>query len=142
MRPSPVWLLLVLSASPAGAQTSSAPPGQVNPTQEVAAETPAGPAIVAGATEIRIGGYLGLNGIYRSTASGGGAGTSYATIPYDGSVTGNVSEARMSAQASRLSIRVNAAPTDQSAQVPVEAPPFINDNPASGSGAGSGSGAP
>ena len=86
------------------------PPDQMNPTQEVAAETPEGPALVAGPTEIRIGGYLGVTGIYRSTENGGGIGTNFATTPYDDMLQGNLSEARVSAQASRLSIRVNAAP--------------------------------
>jgi len=104
-------LLLLLSASPAAGQQTPTPATEpVNPTQEIAGETPAGPAIIAGPTEIRIGGYLGLTGIYRSTANGGSAGTSYASIPYDDEVLGNVSEARLTAQPSRLSIRVNAAP--------------------------------
>ena len=99
-------LLLVLWASSAAGQAAAPPPDP----QGVAAETPSGPAIVAGPTEIRIGGFLGISGIYRSTASGGGLGTSFATIPYEDTVTGHVSEARLSAQASRLSIRINAAP--------------------------------
>jgi len=110
MRISPIVLWLLMAASSAAAQTAPSPPDQVNPTQEVAGEKPAGPAITAGPTEIRIGGYLGVSGIYRSTASGGGPGTSFASIPYDDTVTGNVSEARLTAQPSRLSIRVNAAP--------------------------------
>jgi len=110
MRASLVPLLLVLTASSAAAQTQASPPEPMNPTQEVAGEKPKGPAIVAGPTEIRIGGFLGLTGIYRSTASGGGPGTSFASIPYNDTVDGNVSEARLTAQGSRLSIRVNAAP--------------------------------
>jgi hypothetical protein len=110
MRVSPMALVLMLSASSVAGQTPAAPQTPANPTPEVAGETPAGPAIVAGPTEIRIGGYLGLTGTYRSTASGGGPGTSFASIPYEDTVTGNVSEARLTAQASRLSIRVNAAP--------------------------------
>ena len=35
-------------------------------------------------------------------------GTNFATIPYADTVQGNVSESRLSAQASRLSIRVDA----------------------------------
>src|SRR5262245_26317569 len=110
MRASLVPLLLALSVSPAAGQTQPSPPEPMNPTQEVAGEKPSGPAIVAGPTEIRIGGFLGITGIYRSTASGGGPGTSFASIPYSDAVTGNVSEARLTAQGSRLSIRINAAP--------------------------------
>ena len=109
MRVSTVALLLTVSAASAAGQTPAAPTEQI-PTQEVAGETPSGAAIEAGPTEIRIGGYLGLSGIYRSTASGGGPGTNFASIPFEDTVMGNVSEARLTAQASRLSIRVNAAP--------------------------------
>ena len=55
-----------------------------------------------------IGGYLGVTGIYRSTNSGGGTGTSFASIPYEDTVQGNVSETRLSAQSSRISLRVDA----------------------------------
>ncbi len=110
MRVSTVLLLLVLASPAAGQQTPGTVSEPVNPTQEVAGETPSGPAIVVGPTEIRLGGYLGLTGIYRSTANGGGAGTGFGTIPYEDTVLGNVSETRLSAQPSRLSIRVNAAP--------------------------------
>jgi hypothetical protein len=98
----------------AGAGAAQTPPGQpaepkpLNPTQEVAKEQAEGPALEAGPVKIRIGGYVGLHGIYRSTNSGGGVGTSFASIPYADTVRGNVSEARLSAQASRLSIRVDA----------------------------------
>src|SRR5262252_8469436 len=105
------------SGDPSTAQQPAAAPAQtpsgqppVNPTQEIAKETPEGPALLAGPTEIRIGGYLGVTGIFRSTNNGGGTGTNFATIPYDDAAAGNVSEARLSAQPSRLSIRVNAAP--------------------------------
>jgi hypothetical protein len=109
MRVWSVVLLLTLWGSSTAGQTPAAPPEQI-PTQEVAGEAPSGPAIEAGPTEIRIGGYLGLSGIYRSTASGGGPGANFASIPFDDTVMGNVSETRLTAQASRLSIRVNAAP--------------------------------
>jgi hypothetical protein len=111
MRVPGVLLVVLLVALPAaGQQTPPPAPEPANPTQEVAGETPSGPAIVAGSTEIRIGGYLGLTGIYHSTASGGSPGTSFASIPYDDTILGTVSETRLSAQPSRLSIRVNAAP--------------------------------
>jgi hypothetical protein len=103
--------LLLVVAGPGAAQT---PPGQpaeqkpLNPTQEIAKEQAEGPALEAGPAKIRIGGYVGVHGIYRSTNSGGGVGTSFASIPYADTVRGNVSEARLSAQASRLSIRVDA----------------------------------
>jgi hypothetical protein len=101
---------ITLAATLAQAQPAAQGPPTLNPTQEIAKETPEGPALVAGPTEIRIGGYLGVTGIYRSTAGGGGIGSNFATIPYSDTADGNLSEFRLSAQASRLSIRVNAAP--------------------------------
>ncbi len=104
-----------LSASiSAGQQAPTSAPqvqaGQqpANPTQEIAGEQPAGPSLEIGPARLRIGGYLGVTGIYRSTNSGGGPGTSFASIPYEDTVQGNVSEARLSAQASRISLRVDA----------------------------------
>jgi hypothetical protein len=51
----------------------------LNPTQEIAGEQPEGNALEVGPARLRIGGYLGLNGLYRSTNSGGGPGTAFAT---------------------------------------------------------------
>ena len=47
-------------------------------------------------------------GFTRSTNIGGGTGTSFASIPYEDTVQGNVSETRLSSQSSRLSLRVDA----------------------------------
>jgi hypothetical protein len=97
------------------AQTPPNQPAQppLNPSQEVAKEKPDGPSIAAGPAKLRIGGYVGLHGIYRSTNSGGGVGTSFGSTPYANTVQGNVSESRLSAQASRLSIRVDADYPDE-----------------------------
>ncbi len=80
----------------------------LNPTQEIAGQQAEGSALEVGAVELRIGGFLGLTGLYRSTNSGGRPGTSFASIPYADGVEGNVSEARLSAESSRLSLRVDA----------------------------------
>jgi hypothetical protein len=105
-----IGLLLAAALADAQPVPPSPPEPPMNPSQEIAKETPEGPAILAGGTEIRIGGYLGVTGIFRSTSGGGGIGTNFATLPFDDTADGNLSEARLSAQASRLSIRVNAAP--------------------------------
>ena len=86
------------------------PPGQapLRPGQEVAGQEPEGPALDVGPAKLRLGGYLGLTGIYRSTNSGGGPGTSFGSIPYSDALDGNVSQARLTAESSRLSIRVDA----------------------------------
>jgi hypothetical protein len=81
---------------------------ELNPTQEVAAEKPEGPSIAVGPAQLRIGGYLGVTGLYRSTAGGGGPGTGFDSIPYGDTLQGNVSETRLTAQASRISLRVDA----------------------------------
>ena len=95
------------SQSPA----SQAPPDPLNPTQEIAKEAPEGRPLTLGPTEMRIGGYLGVTGIFRSTNSGGAAATKFATTPYRDTLQGNLSEARLTAETSRLSIRVDAAPS-------------------------------
>src|SRR4051812_28549700 len=67
------WCVLGLTPGFADAQAPAPAAAQpLNPTQEIARETPDGPPLVAGQTEIRIGGYLGVTGIYRSTNGGGG----------------------------------------------------------------------
>jgi len=79
-----------------------------NPTQEVAGQQPEGNALDVGPAKLRIGGYLGLTGIYRTTNSGGGTGTRFAEIPYVDTLQGNVTETRLTAESSRLSIRIDA----------------------------------
>jgi hypothetical protein len=98
----------VSTTPPPQAQQAQAGQQPANPTQEIAGEKPEGPALAIGPARLRIGGYLGVTGIYRSTNSGGGPGTSFESIPYDDIVQGNVSETRLSAQSSRLSVRVDA----------------------------------
>ena len=83
-------------------------PRPLNPTQEVAGEVAEGPSIAVGPAQLRIGGYLGVTGLYRSTNAGGGTGTSFASFPYEDELQGNVSESRLTAQASRITIRVDA----------------------------------
>jgi hypothetical protein len=101
--------VVAAAQSPAPAQAAStADQRPHNPAQEVAGDTPEGAAVDIGPAKLRIGGYVGVTGTYRSTNSGGGVGTAFATIPYDNTLKGNVSEARLSAQASRLSLRVDA----------------------------------
>lgn len=93
------------------AQTpQQAPPAErpLNPSQELAKERPEGNALRAGPTETRIGGYVGLTAIHRSTNAGGGTGTDFGTIPYKDTLQGNLSETRFSAQQSRLTLRVDA----------------------------------
>lgn len=107
-----IALFSMVTARTSTAQNPAAagqqPPVELNPTQEVAAEEPQGPSIAVGPAQLRIGGYLGVTGLYRSTSGGGGTGTSFASIPYADTLQGNVSETRLTAQASRITIRVDA----------------------------------
>jgi hypothetical protein len=94
--------------SPSSQQPAQPTQRPLNPTQEVAGEVAEGPSIAVGPAQLRIGGYLGVTGLYRSTNAGGGTGTSFASFPYEDELQGNVSESRLTAQASRITIRVDA----------------------------------
>jgi hypothetical protein len=89
-------------------------PGQVQVEEElqrgpeIAEVTPDTPALKLGPANVRLIGYPALTGVYRSTNVGGGIGTSFASIPYDNTVEGNTSEFRLSAQNTRLALRVDA----------------------------------
>src|SRR5262245_39047127 len=115
------FLVVLTSAqpqAPQGPDPATAPNQQVQsqqdqieelpPQQEITGRGTKLPSIRVGPAELRVGGYLGLTGIFRSTNSGGNTGTSFATIPYKDTVAGNVNETRLSPQASRLSLRVDA----------------------------------
>jgi hypothetical protein len=102
--------LLLVVAGPGAAQT---PPGQpaeqkpLNPTQEIAKEQAEGPALEAGPAKSGLAAMSACTAfIDRPTAAAASAPAS--RIPYADTLRGNVSEARLSAQASRLSIRVDA----------------------------------
>lgn len=57
-------------------------------------------------------GFLDFTTVYRSTNVGSGIGTSFGSIPFNGSSpAGRLSETRFSAQNSRLGLRVNANPS-------------------------------
>lgn len=101
---------------PGVAQQKTSDGRPLNPTQEIAGQQPEGNAIPVGPAQLRVGGYLGLTAVTRSTNGGGGTGTSFGSIPYEDTVRGNVSETRLSAQASRLSIRVDTEFPDDRAR--------------------------
>lgn len=53
------------------------------------------------------GGWVDFTAYYRSTDVGSGLGTSFASIPYNNTVTGGLSETRLSAQSSRITLRAD-----------------------------------
>ena len=106
--PVPSILTSAPERSPSPSGTAQATPQGVNATQEIAEEVPTGSALELGPAQVRLGGYLALTGTFRSTNSGGNVGTSFATTPFGDTAQGNLSEARLSAQSTRLSLRVDA----------------------------------
>src|SRR5512140_3283668 len=75
--------------------------------QAAAAPPPDGPlAIHLGSADFLIGGFLDATAIMRSTNVGSGIGTSFNTIPFENTPQGNLSETRLTAQNSRLSLAI------------------------------------
>lgn len=60
-----------------------------------------------GALDFAPGGFLDFTTVFRSTAVGSGIGTNFASIPYSNTVAGGLTELRLSAQNSRLSLKVS-----------------------------------
>jgi hypothetical protein len=78
----------------------------------VSAQTPAPPAsplaIKIGDADFLIGGFADATAIVRSTNVGSGIGTSFNTIPFGNTPQGNLSETRLTAQNSRLSLQATS----------------------------------
>lgn len=53
-------------------------------------------------------GFMDFTAVYRSTNPGSGIGTNFGSVPYNNAVNGNISEFRLSAQNSRIGLRVDA----------------------------------
>jgi hypothetical protein len=87
-----------------------------SPTRQTASSSPASPgshsddsplSIHFGKASLTPGGWVDFTAIYRSADVGSGLGTSFATIPFNNTVTGGLSETRFSAQGSRVSLRAD-----------------------------------
>jgi hypothetical protein len=74
-----------------------------------------------GGADFTPGGYANLMGIYRSTNVGSGPGTSFGGIPFENTAAGNLSESRLTAQSSRVTLTVSAKTGKQSVTGYVEA---------------------
>jgi hypothetical protein len=79
-----------------------------DPDQEYEEEKPEEEGVQIGPAQFRPGGYIALTGLWRSTTSGGGTGTPFKSVPFQNTALGNNTETRLSAQATRLSLRVDA----------------------------------
>lgn len=67
-------------------------------------------------------GFMDLTGVFRSTNVGSGIGTTFGSIPFNGSApAGQLTELRFSAQNSRLGMRVDANPGDLKIRAYLEA---------------------
>ena len=75
---------------------------------EIADVTPTTPALQLGPAKIRLIGYPALTTVWRSTNNGGNVATNFNNIPFNNTVPGTTSEFRLSAQSTRLAIRVDA----------------------------------
>ena len=80
---------------------------EFDPDQEYETEKPEEAGIEIGPAQFRPGGYIALTGFWRSSTATGGTGTPFARVPFPSQVLGQVPEARLSAQATRLSLRVD-----------------------------------
>src|SRR5262245_13653621 len=90
-------LLCVLM--PASALAQTAPP----PAQPPAQQPPPSPLTIRlGDADFLIGGFIDALAISRSTNVGSGPATTFATIPFENTVAGNLRETRFSAQTTRL----------------------------------------
>lgn len=87
------------------AQTGIRIPIQVG--QEIPTAAGASPSLKLGPADVRIQGYVGLSGIFRSASMGGGPGTSFASVPLSNAAPANITEFRVTTQTSRIAVRVD-----------------------------------
>jgi hypothetical protein len=101
-----------------GAPPVSAAMAQPNPPQSGATqkpgEQPSSPlSWRIGAAEFTPGGWADITGVFRSSDTGSGTGTSFGSIPFNNQLPqAALTEFRTTAQTSRLSMKVNANVTD------------------------------
>lgn len=100
--------------APPDADNIMTPPTQDQgkaPINIVAPENPL--SIKIGGANFTPGGFVDLTGIFRSRDVGSGLGTNFTTIPYANTLPlGQLSEFRFTGQGSRLSLKVDAQPTE------------------------------
>jgi hypothetical protein len=101
------------TASPAPAP--EAPPPQAPAPAMVAAVVSSGTSPLSfkiGAADFTPFGFVDFTSVYRSTDVGSGISTNFAGIPYNNTSAGQLSESRLSAQNSRLGLRVDSTVDD------------------------------
>ena len=83
-------------------------PARVSGAQENVAQSEAPLQLHIGSASITPVGFMDFTAVFRSTNPGSGIGTNFGSIPYNSGVAGNISEFRLSAQNSRIGLRVDA----------------------------------
>jgi hypothetical protein len=105
--------LLLVPATALAQVNDSAPPASDGPKDAPKDEQPAQPAtsplaIHVGDADLLIGGFMDATVINRTTNTGNGIGTSFGTIPFGNTVTGNLPETKFSAQNSRITLQATS----------------------------------
>src|SRR4249920_1538806 len=90
-------LAFALAATAVSAQTPTAAPPPTSPL-----------SIHLGDADFLPGGFIDATAIVRSTNVGSGMGTSFGSIPFSNTAQGRLSETRLTAQNSRLSLQVTS----------------------------------
>ncbi len=116
---SRVWFpafLVLAAASIASAQTPSAAPAAgpssstpttsgAAPQAQTPASTPSSPlSIHVGDADLTLGGFMDATSVTRSTDTGAGLGTGFASIPFSNVQAGSLAETRFSTQNSRITL--------------------------------------
>ncbi len=83
-------------------------PARVAGPQENVAQPEAPLQLHIGSASITPVGFMDFTAVYRSSNPGSGIGTNFGSIPYNTGAAGNISEFRLSAQNSRIGLRVDA----------------------------------
>lgn len=105
------------TAPPSAASTTTAGSTATNSSAASAGSqaTPTSPlAIHVGDADLVVGGFMDMTAVVRSTATGNGLGTNFGGLPFSTTATGapnpnaNLSETRLSAQNSRLSLQATS----------------------------------
>jgi hypothetical protein len=105
--PSMAW-----AQSNSSSSTPSAP--KADTAKDAQSTPPSSPlAIHVGDSDLLIGGFMDMTGVFRSTNTGNGLGTNFSNFPFAATAsgptqTGNMSEARFSAQNSRITLQATS----------------------------------
>ncbi len=105
----PVPTLIVPSSVAPGSAVVTIPPNDKDASGQPIfnPDKPNGKFNLGGVT-VTLGGYVDLTGLYRSRNENRGTGSSFSSIPFDGPTPqGDTSEFNMSAQQTRLSVRID-----------------------------------